>query len=104
MDRGVYFASILFIYLGIIGVWLSYYAGMPETMVEMGGISVFILILGIFILPIGLLRGGPPSKADLLPLIAVFILGVILLGPPLLAPGPIGEEVATVHDTIRILS
>jgi|Deesub1362B_J571_1020462.scaffolds.fasta_scaffold00004_91 nitrite reductase (NO-forming) len=84
MDKGVYLASVLFLLLGIIGIWFSYFSGLSETLSEMGGISILVLILGIMILPIGLLKGGRPTSKELIPIGLTLLLALALIGNPMI--------------------
>jgi nitrite reductase (NO-forming) len=99
MDMGVYRASVLMIIMGIVGVWLAYFAGISESFFELGGISVLLLVLGLILLPVGLFKGGPPDFRAYLPVVLVVILGVGLVGMPLLVPG---EQVVESGRTVTI--
>ncbi len=86
MDKGLYIASIFFIFIGIVGVWLGLYSHIAETFIEMTGISLVILLLGLGMLPIALFRGGPPSIESIIPLILLFVVGFYTLGWTLIFP------------------
>lgn len=73
MDRGFYTASILSMVLGITGIWFSYFSGLAETLREMSGISILILLLGIALLPVGLFKGGLPNIRDAIPLASAIL-------------------------------
>ncbi|MCS6783698.1 MAG: plastocyanin/azurin family copper-binding protein [Candidatus Caldarchaeum sp.] len=59
MDEAVLVVAILFIIMGVAGVFIPY-IGISETMRPLAEFSAFLLALGIVMLPIGLLRGGLP--------------------------------------------
>ncbi|GEM_PF-2820409 len=87
MDKGLYIASIFFIFMGIIGVWLGLYANISETFAEITGISLVILLLGIGVLPIALYRGGKPPIESVVPLVLLFVLGFYTIGWNFIFPG-----------------
>lgn len=80
MDRGLYLASILFIFLGLMGTWLGLYAGISESFYEMTGIALVVLILGLATLPIALFKGGKPPIESFIPIFALFVIGMLTIG------------------------
>ncbi len=101
MDRGLYLASILFIFLGMMGVWLGLYAEISETFYEMTGIALVVLVLGIAMLPIALFRGGKPPVESLIPVFTLFVIGFFTIGWAYIFPaqetGPITGVVEKIH-------
>ena len=80
MDRGLYLASVFLITIGLLGVWLGSFAGVSESFVEMTPPSLAVFFLGLFLLPIALFKGGPPTADAYVPIAFLFVLGFLLIG------------------------
>ncbi len=80
MDRGLYLASIFLITIGLLGVWLGSFAGVSESFIEMTPPSLAVFFLGLFLLPIALFKGGPPTPDAYVPIAFLFVLGFLLIG------------------------
>ncbi len=80
MDKGLYLASVFLITIGLLGVWLGAFAGISESFIEMTPPSLVVLLLGLFMLPIALFKGGPPTPDAYVPIAFLFILGFFLIG------------------------
>lgn len=80
MDRGLYLASILFIFMGLMGTWLGLYADISESFYELTGIALVILILGIAMLPLALYKGGRPPIESFIPIFALIVVGIFTIG------------------------
>ena len=86
MDKGLYIASVLFIFLGIMGTWLGLFAEISETFYEMTGIALVVLVLGLAMLPIALFKGGKPPIESFIPIFALLVVGVFTIGWNFMVP------------------
>lgn len=100
MDRGLYLASVFFIFIGLIGVWLGLYANIAETFYELTGIALVVLVLGVAMLPISLFKGGKPPVESVIPIVALVIVGTFTIGWPYIVPAQ--EEVPITGETVKI--
>jgi len=80
MDRGLYLASIFLITIGLLGVWLGSFADVSESFLEMTPPALAVFLLGLFLLPIALFKGGPPSADAYVPIAFLAVLGFLLIG------------------------
>ncbi|MEN3048304.1 MAG: plastocyanin/azurin family copper-binding protein [Candidatus Caldarchaeales archaeon] len=61
MDKTITWISLLLIVTGAAGIFLTY-SGVSKTFEHgMNAVSALLLLMGVLMLPGGLLRGGPPS-------------------------------------------
>ena len=87
MDQGLYRASILMLIMGVIGVWLAYYADISESFYELAGISVLMVVLGLLLLPVALFKGGLPRSRSFVPVFFIAAIAFGLIGVPYMMPG-----------------
>ncbi len=97
MDRGLYLASIFLITIGLLGVWLGSFADISESFKEMTPPALVVLLLGVFILPIALFKGGPPTPDAYIPIAFLLVTGFFLIGwDAMLGGGEEGEVVGNI--------
>lgn len=82
VDRGLYLSGILFLVIGISGVWLANFSGIATSLRELKYISTLILIIGTIVLSLSFLRGGSIQLKYVISLLFVIIYGIGLLGIP----------------------
>ncbi len=104
MDKGLYIASVFFIFMGIIGTWLGLFAEISETFYEMTGIALVILILGIAMLPIALFKGGKPPIESFIPIFALLVVGFFTIGWSFVVPAEEAGPTTGVVERIYLLA
>ena len=82
MDDGLYVPGLLFIILGIGGVWLAYFSGIADTFRALGEVSVLSLTLGLVMVVVSALRGGPIRVTHILSMALVVVMGLSMIGMP----------------------
>ncbi len=85
MDNELFLPSVLFILMGIGGVWLSIFSGIAETFVEMRGFALLLLVIGLILLPASILRGSDRwSKKHSLTIGLVVLVAIGGIGVPII--------------------
>ncbi|MCS7094588.1 MAG: plastocyanin/azurin family copper-binding protein [Thaumarchaeota archaeon] len=91
MDKTITWISLLLIVTGVAGVFLTY-SGVSKTFEHgMNAVSALLLLMGVLMLPGGLLRGGPPKvsvKQVVIVGIVVFTVSAALAGAAVVGYGP----------------
>ncbi|MEM0441069.1 MAG: plastocyanin/azurin family copper-binding protein [Candidatus Caldarchaeum sp.] len=103
MDETILAVAILFIIMGIAGVFIPY-IGISDTMRPLAEFSAFLLGLGIVMLPIGLFKGGLPvisgGKVYALSFIGIGLISFVLVSAALqIGPFAKVEQIALTGPT-----
>jgi uncharacterized cupredoxin-like copper-binding protein len=105
MDEELLLPSLLFIALGIVGIWIALFSGIAETFEGLESVSAFIVVIGLILLPASLLRRGPPVRVKhIVPMVLVAALGIVLLGIPLMAATQVEEVEFSGREVTLVLS
>lgn len=100
MDDGLYVPGLLFVILGIGGVWLAFFSGIADTFRALGEVAVLMLVLGLIVVVVSVVRGGASVRVPhILSMALVVVLGISMVGMPYYftiletTQQPVGREV-----------